>query len=158
MTARRRHVTVFCVRKKRLLAGASMHVSRHGVCTPGLRWTGWVMDGILPSVMTDEMRARLYPFWDINLTPAARGPVNISRRRNVKQDCSGLQPILQCRNIISIQTTQHEQSTRKSKACFPDMKHILDNYVISDVRLTTGKIRLETVMGSTVARHNAWPV
>lgn len=27
------------------------------------------------------------------------------------------------------------------------MKHILDNFVISDVRLTTGKICLEIVMG-----------
>jgi hypothetical protein len=27
----------------------------------------------------------------------------------------------------------------QSKECFPDMKHILDNYMISDVRLTTGE-------------------
>lgn len=69
-------------------------------------------------------------------------------------------------NMIVYQSGAERYSVLADKArlcthkrvCFPDMKHILDNYVISDVRLTTGKIRLETVMGSTVARHNAWPM
>jgi hypothetical protein len=44
--------------------------------------------------------------------------------------------------LLAVVQLSDETMLTKSKVytsvCFPDMKHILDNYMISDVRLTTG--------------------
>ena len=54
------------------------------------------------------------------------------------------------------QTTQRKQKQSVYiRVCFPDMKHILDNYLISDVRLTTGCNWSRNRDGLRWHRHNA---
>lgn len=87
-----------------------------------------------------------------------RSPIAFSQKTCASARCrehAVFHPLGVARRSERCSTTVHASTC---PLCFPDMKHILDNFVISDVRLTTGKIRLEIVAGSTMAKHNAWPV